>query len=774
MGSCATALIAAMIIIPNVNLPVDAPAPTDPIERVASVDPQGLENRTRPDVTAEAPLKTVDAVTTPPIETEIGNETLKSEAIKPVPPVEVENRNETISLADNSSKVETSRSQPEPKIVQTTESILASFGIDDGRPSEVITLIKRVIKIPGEYKEKFIPAVTEPLERRIIIKPAQSEWKLVGKNENGGDTYEKVIIPAKYETQTETIIVQEAHTELVHIPPVYQTVEETIRIFADETTETLATKVLDPTQTDLKDLAAREAALDKFNPDRAKVRAILAGEAKIPEGMKLAERTVPATAKTEKRRRVKTPASTQERTIPAVTKTEARRVPMADGSFKTVSETVVVQEASTELVTIPATYETVTETVVVQAASTEMVLVPIDAADPVQDTVVVTTSRKAQGGISSVNSVLNHIGRNAKTVEAENSVPSISREEAERRSREYRAIRQQQNPARHFANRQEIFSQNLPQEFTVFNGESTEVVQSTETTVGQTGEILARAEIPPKYKTVEKRVVKTPTSSQERVIPAVTKEVTVNITMEDGSTKDVTQTFVIQESRVELVSPPPVFETVTERVLLEVPRDDWKPAFQNIPNRDRFENFESNPTISVAENSVSTFSVDVDTASYSFFRSTVERGQLPPPGAVRLEEMINYFPYDYEAPSSAKEPFKANVTVTESPWNSETKLMHIGIKGYVPPIAERPDNNLVFLIDTSGSMRAQNKLPLLINSFKLMLNTLDEDDTVSIVTYAGSAGTVLEPTPANEVDKIIGAFDRLLSLIHISEPTRPY
>ena len=87
--------------------------------------------------------------------------------------------------------------------------------------------------------------------------------------------------------------------------------------------------------------------------------------------------------------------------------------------------------------------------------------------------------------------------------------------------------------------------------------------------------------------------------------------------------------------------------------------------------------------------------------------------------------------------------------------------MHIGIKGYVPPIAERPDNNLVFLIDTSGSMRAQNKLPLLINSFKLMLNTLDEDDTVSIVTYAGSAGTVLEPTPANEVDKIIGAFDRL-------------
>ena len=256
-------------------------------------------------------------------------------------------------------------------------------------------------------------------------------------------------------------------------------------------------------------------------------------------------------------------------------------------------------------------------------------------------------------------------------------------------------------------------------------------------------------------------MIKQPASVQERVIPAVTKEVTVNITLEDGSTKDVTKTFVIQEARTEYVSPPPVYETITEQVLIEPSRTEWKPASQPIHYGKWFGNFKSNPTIAVAENSVSTFSIDVDTASYSFFRSSVERGQLPPPGAVRLEEMINYFPYDYEAPKSAKEPFKANVTVTESPWNSETKLMHIGIKGYVPPVADRPDNNLVFLIDTSGSMRAQNKLPLLINSFKLMLNTLDEDDTVSIVTYAGSAGTVLEPTPANEVDKIIGAFDRL-------------
>ena len=178
-------------------------------------------------------------------------------------------------------------------------------------------------------------------------------------------------------------------------------------------------------------------------------------------------------------------------------------------------------------------------------------------------------------------------------------------------------------------------------------------------------------------------------------------------------------------------------------------------------NRDRFETYEPNPVTSVKETPVSTFSVDVDTASYTFLRASINRGHLPQPGSIRLEEMINYFPYDYEGPTSAAEPFNANVTVTPSPWNADTQLMHIGIKGYVPPASEKPRSNVVFLIDTSGSMRAQNKLPLLINSFKLLLNTMDEEDTVSIVTYAGSAGTVLEPTPANEKSKIKAALNRL-------------
>ena len=185
------------------------------------------------------------------------------------------------------------------------------------------------------------------------------------------------------------------------------------------------------------------------------------------------------------------------------------------------------------------------------------------------------------------------------------------------------------------------------------------------------------------------------------------------------------------------------------------------PVIATPPTRDRFSDFEPNPVIAVAGAPVSTFSIDVDTASYTFLRSSLNGGHLPQANAIRLEEMINYFPYDYAAPDSADEPFRANVTVTPTPWNADTKLMHIGIKGYTPPRDARPNSNIVLLIDTSGSMNQPNKLPLLINSFKLLLNTLDAEDTVSIVTYAGSAGTVLEPTPASDKRAILAAFDRL-------------
>ena len=136
------------------------------------------------------------------------------------------------------------------------------------------------------------------------------------------------------------------------------------------------------------------------------------------------------------------------------------------------------------------------------------------------------------------------------------------------------------------------------------------------------------------------------------------------------------------------------------------------------------------------------------------------RGALPPTEAVRVEEMINYFPYAYPAPDGTH-PFQPTVTVTGTPWNAGTNLVHIGIQGEMPEIAARPPLNLVFLIDTSGSMQDPTKLPLLKQSFRLMLSELRPEDAVSIVTYAGSAGQVLDPTPASERATILAALERL-------------
>jgi len=162
-----------------------------------------------------------------------------------------------------------------------------------------------------------------------------------------------------------------------------------------------------------------------------------------------------------------------------------------------------------------------------------------------------------------------------------------------------------------------------------------------------------------------------------------------------------------------------------------------------------------------ADEPVSTFSIDVDTASYAIVRSSLMNGRLPNPDAVRIEEMVNYFPYNYPAPEANEAPFKPTVTVMQTPWNSGTQLVHIGIQGELPAMDDRPPLNLVFLIDTSGSMNQPNKLPLLIQSFRLMLSQLHPDDEVSIVTYAGSAGQVLEPTQVSDKAKIMAALENL-------------
>ncbi|MFZ5961386.1 vWA domain-containing protein [Thalassococcus sp. BH17M4-6] len=174
-----------------------------------------------------------------------------------------------------------------------------------------------------------------------------------------------------------------------------------------------------------------------------------------------------------------------------------------------------------------------------------------------------------------------------------------------------------------------------------------------------------------------------------------------------------------------------------------------------------FANADPNPLKVTAEDPVSTFSIDVDTASYGIVRSSILRGQLPPPDAVRIEEMINYFPYDYAAPEPGDAPFRPAVSVVQAPWNDGTRLVHIGLQGEMPAVADRPPLNLVFLIDTSGSMQDSDKLPLLVQSFRLMLAELRAEDEVAIVTYAGSAGLALEPTPAAERGKIMAALSGL-------------
>jgi len=185
------------------------------------------------------------------------------------------------------------------------------------------------------------------------------------------------------------------------------------------------------------------------------------------------------------------------------------------------------------------------------------------------------------------------------------------------------------------------------------------------------------------------------------------------------------------------------------------------PPFYKDVGRDKFTNFAENAFKIVREAPVSTFSIDVDTASYSWVRASLNQNVLPQPASVRTEEMVNYFTYDYAPPKSTAQPFNTNIAVFPSPWSEGRKLVRIGIKGYTVQRSTRPHANLVFLIDTSGSMYSPDKLPLVQKSLTMLLDELDERDTVAIVTYAGGAGVALSPTPASQKAKIRAVIDGL-------------
>lgn len=412
-----------------------------------------------------------------------------------------------------------------------------------------------------------------------------------------------------------------------------------------------------------------------------------------------------------------------------------------------------------------------------------------------------------KGGINSVDSLLNDVNRRSATPEQEQVLKN------------HPEVLQQKDNVELFVAQEAILSTPPPPQLQSAPGFSAPTVNRSHLTINRDGSIVAQTRSrgdrsQPQASQIEKygdlTLEEVPAEFEIETKEVVTNEATTEYVTIPVEYENITEEIVVQEATTELVTIPPTYNadgsiatpartaeraipsktsTFTRRVVktpestveVTVPvgskknvlvatevsppkfilRDDDGVIVREFDSRDAFEKYKLNTTKSVAEAPVSTFSVDVDTASYSFLRASINRGQLPPRESIRLEEMINYFPYEYDAPKSAETPFKANVTVTPNPWNADTKLMHIGIKGYVPTQVEKPRSNLVLLIDTSGSMNQANKLPLLINSFKLLLNTLDEDDTVSIVAYASASGTVLEPTPVSEKSDILVALNNL-------------
>lgn len=178
-------------------------------------------------------------------------------------------------------------------------------------------------------------------------------------------------------------------------------------------------------------------------------------------------------------------------------------------------------------------------------------------------------------------------------------------------------------------------------------------------------------------------------------------------------------------------------------------------------DRERYAFFEDNGVQVTTSQPVSTFSIDVDTGAYSNVRRFLNDGTLPPGDAVRVEEMINYFAYDYPLPDDRNTPFAVDTQIAPTPWNPDTLLMQVGIRGFQVPANERPASNLVFLIDVSGSMQSQAKLPLLKRAFGLLTDNLNDHDRVAIVVYAGASGVVLPPTAGDDAGRIDEALQRL-------------
>ncbi|MEQ8079577.1 VWA domain-containing protein [Xanthomonas hortorum] len=206
----------------------------------------------------------------------------------------------------------------------------------------------------------------------------------------------------------------------------------------------------------------------------------------------------------------------------------------------------------------------------------------------------------------------------------------------------------------------------------------------------------------------------------------------------------------------------PAAKLVAQRPMLDnlMPMPPILPAPAD--NRETYQTLSDNPIVQTAANPVSTFSIDVDTGSYSNVRRFLSAGTLPPVDAVRVEELINYFRYDDPAPADGK-PFAVRTELAPTPWNNDSLLLRVGVAGRAIATADLPPANLVFLVDVSGSMESPDKLPLLQSSLKLLVRQLRAKDRITLVTYAGNTAVVLPPTPGDQQGRIIEAIDTVQS-----------
>ncbi|HMK25228.1 MAG TPA: VWA domain-containing protein [Chitinophagaceae bacterium] len=219
------------------------------------------------------------------------------------------------------------------------------------------------------------------------------------------------------------------------------------------------------------------------------------------------------------------------------------------------------------------------------------------------------------------------------------------------------------------------------------------------------------------------------------------------------SQRDMSITTLNQERTADqnAAKPPPV-EAIDDGKMVVEEKENF--------NTEDYDNIVENKFLAATQNPLSTFSIDVDEAAYSNVRRYLENGSMPPAGAVRIEEMINYFDYTYPKPDNG-DPFTVNTEISDCPWNSQHKLVHIGLQGKEIPVDNLPASNMVFLVDVSGSMDEPNKLPLVQASMNMLVDQLREKDKVAIVVYAGSAGLVLPSTNGSNKMKIKEAIDHL-------------